>query len=157
MHPLRDAKNGLSCASISSACANEYQVIQVSPHTPASLPNASEAHRLGQRLTLSGHPLLGFPPIHIQQGHSSRLDARVRVAQLQYGSITRINGLGRREGFHLPAPFAAWQAPLRAPRFGGYFQTIGSRLEMNCANVSGVGGPVTFSRVCGPPPLSQIA
>jgi hypothetical protein len=33
-----DAVNGLSYASISSACANEYQTIQISPRVPAPLP-----------------------------------------------------------------------------------------------------------------------
>lgn len=67
------------------------------------------------------------------------------------------NWIGSKGALQPPAPCATWRAQLQAPRFSGQFQSIGDRLKLKCTNMSEVGSPGTFRRVCGLSTLSQIA
>lgn len=57
-----------------------------------AVTDASEAHHPGHRPTLSGRPLLGFPPIRAWQGYSSHLEARFRVARLPLHKLDWVEG-----------------------------------------------------------------
>lgn len=150
-----DAMNGLSYPAISSACAHEYRVIQVSPHTPASLPTPQQPTAWDIVRPSRAARCRDFHPF----AHDRVIPVTWQPVSVSPNVILHacFSGLGRRGEFHSPAPCVTWRAPLRAPRFSGHFQAIGCRLKMKCTNVSGVGGPSTFNRVCGPPTLPRIA